>query len=49
MLEGAMLPCRVMESMGGMVVDRVTLADVTMGVIEAWETGGAMLLGGAMG
>ena len=29
--------------------DGVTLADGAMGVVESWETGGAMILGGAMG
>ena len=48
-LEGIMLPCRVMESMGVMVGDGVTLADGAMGVVEACETGGEMLLGGSMG
>ena len=47
--EGTMLPCGVMESMRGIVGDGVTLADGTMGVVVACDTGGAMLLGGAMG
>ena len=42
-LEETMLPCRDMESMGGMVGDGVTLADGAMGVVETMEMGGARM------
>ena len=49
MLEGTILSYRVMELMGGIVGDVVTLVDGAIGVIVAWETGGSILLGGAIG
>ena len=48
-LEGTMFPCGVMESMECIVGGGFTLVDRTMWGIKAWDTGGAMLLGRAMG